>query len=146
MDHFSSSFMKISYFAWRENRMHYVGRKSDVIEPRGVEGGGCRVFFVSIMRDELQLSHVWASSWENSFLVGSAGCTQSPWFYVECQSLYYTISPPLFLAFDKSRHTDSWNEKCIEQGIFMACWGWMRKLSTHVHTKDTRDISSGTSG
>lgn len=112
-------------------------RTSNVLASWGV--GGCRSCFVSIMRDELlQFSHVWASSWADSWLVSSAGCSQSPWFYVECQSLYYTVFfsffPVLGIWQEQTHCTDSWNEKCIEQGIFTACSVWLRKVSAPGHT------------
>lgn len=90
--------------------------------------GGCRASFMSTMKDELQYLHVWASS----FLIAWTGCLQSPWFFVECERLYYTVFLWFFSVlgiWKKQTHgTYSWNEKCIEPWIFTACTRWLRKL------------------
>lgn len=96
--------------------------KLTVRNHRAVRIEGLRAFYISIMRGELQLSHVWVPSRGDSFRgwmpVPSAVLAQSLRFHVGCQGLHSTMF--LFLlAFDKSCHnvqTDK-KRKSIGQGF-----------------------------
>lgn len=78
-------------------------------------------FYISIMRDELRLSHV-RGSISGGFIqrgwmpVPSAGLAQSLRFHVGCQSLQFTmfLSPPGIWQ-KPTLYTDWWNEKRIGQ-------------------------------